>query len=107
MDINITELKGKNGGQLKRPWFVLDSSTDFGLDLRKEIAWEIAGGYYPRRLVVNDWHTPGGSCSYTSFEEVSPGRLLYVFSTLKFRDAPGAELANCIRGVYIDVERVK
>ena len=49
----------------------------------------------------------GDSSCYTSFEEVSPGRLLYVFDSLNFRDSPVAKPANCIRGVYINVERVK
>ena len=53
------------------------------------------------------WHTPGGSCIYTSFEEVSPGRLFYVFTALNFQDGLEAEAGNCIRGVYIDVECVK
>jgi hypothetical protein len=47
------------------------------------------------------------STSYTSFEEVSAGRLLFVFDAIHFKDAPGAAPANCIRGVYIDVARVE
>jgi hypothetical protein len=49
----------------------------------------------------------GSSTCYTSFEEVLPGRLLYVFDAINFQDAPGAKHANCIRGVYINVDRVK
>ena len=47
----------------------------------------------------------GNSTSYTSFAEVAPGRLLFVFDSINFQDAPGAKPANCIRGVYIDVAR--
>lgn len=49
----------------------------------------------------------GRSTYYTSFEEVSPGRLFLVFDVINYKDAPNAKPANCIRGVYIDVQRVK
>lgn len=47
------------------------------------------------------------STGYTSFAEVSPGRLLFIFDAINFQDAPGAKPANCIRGVTIDVARAK
>jgi hypothetical protein len=47
--------------------------------------------------------TADKSTCYTSFAEVSPGRLLLIFDTINFRDAPEAKPANCIRACYIDV----
>ncbi len=49
----------------------------------------------------------GRSTYYTSFEEVSPGRLFLVFDVINYKDSPDAKPANCIRGVYIDVQRRK
>ena len=49
----------------------------------------------------------GSSTCYTSFEEISPGRLLCVFDSINFQDAPNAKAANCIRGVYITIERTQ
>jgi hypothetical protein len=45
------------------------------------------------------------STCYTSFAEVSPGRLLFIFDTINFQDAPEAKPANCIRGCYIGVAK--
>ena len=58
----------------------------------------------------NDWvnHTSiftGSSSGYTSFAEVSPGRILLIFDSINFQDADGASPANCIRGVYIEVSK--
>ena len=50
---------------------------------------------------------PGHGTYYTTFEEIAPGRLLYVFDAINFKDAPDAKPANCIRGVYIDVRRAE
>ena len=49
----------------------------------------------------------GRSTYYTSFEEVSPGRLLFTFDTINTQDALNTEPANSIRGVYIDVHRAQ
>jgi hypothetical protein len=46
----------------------------------------------------------GDTTSYTGLEEVSPGRILLVFDSIKFKDDPSQQPANCIRGVYIDVK---
>jgi hypothetical protein len=59
----------------------------------------------------NNWtnHTlvfGGSSTSYTSFEEISPGRLLYVFGVIGM-DLPSGNPRNAIRGVYIDVDIVE
>lgn len=48
----------------------------------------------------------GRSTGYTSFAEISPGRLLLIFDALNFQDAPGGGPVNCIRGVYIDISKV-
>jgi subtilisin family serine protease len=45
----------------------------------------------------------GNSTCYTSFAEISPGRILLIFDSINFQDAPGVNPANCIRGVYIDI----
>jgi len=49
--------------------------------------------------------TTDQSTCYTSFAEVSPGRLLFIFDTIHFQDAPEAKPANCIRGCTIEVSR--
>jgi len=48
---------------------------------------------------------PGSSTGYASLEEISPGRLLYVFDTIGM-DLPSGNPRNGIRGVYIDVDFV-
>ena len=58
----------------------------------------------------NNWtnHTSifsGYGTGYTSFEEVSPGRLLFIFDVIGM-DHPSGDLWNGIRGVYIDVDFV-
>lgn len=46
--------------------------------------------------------TDKSTCN-TSFAEVAPGRLLFIFDVINFQETPEAKRANCIRGVYIDV----